>query len=98
MINCLFCKLNTSRYKCQSCKVNYYYYLDEDILSSYNIVYNDGNKTYYATFYVHLNRFHLDYLSLGKINKWHSVLELDYLPDITPDNIHIKIKTLLTFL
>jgi hypothetical protein len=108
-MNCPFCQqpckekithltslgAGASNFTCHSCVTFFEWFHNSDKYHKYTI-YKDN---YIAEFFVSTNRFQLSKSETHDDSyEWKFVLELDFLPDLTPQNFNSKLKTMLILL
>lgn len=110
MTNCTFCETPVIRSSvaltvhCPSCYSKFLFSgMDHSKMIGYMIVAEYNNQFYGAVFYTSAKAFVLEKLSVNKETGKavymanDPLLELSYLPNITPQNFAKKLPTLLTF-
>ena len=108
-MNCKFCQAiliqnTTLTYRCPQCYSRFSFNNAEaQKMISYMLVAKYGDHYYGAVFYITSKHFMLERLDLDKKTgkavyySKEPLLQLAYLPNITPENFAKKLPTLLTF-
>lgn len=83
---------------CKECSANYYLHFETKEIYAYCFGYQD----YYLWFYIKNHKmfpgeFHLTKRNVEKLG-YEDVMQLQCLPNITPQNVKDKLPTLLTFM
>lgn len=108
-MNCKFCQAQliqntTLTYRCPQCYSRFSFSdLEAKKMTSYMLVARYGEHYYGAVFYPASQHFMLEKLELDKKTgkavyySKEPLLQLKYLPNITPENFAKKLPTLITF-
>lgn len=98
-MNCLFCfkevksvrsVTSDCRFTCAACGTHFVFTLEKQLL-----IVTLYYENFACQFWINDRRFYL--IDLKEVNNSPVILMLDFLPNITPPNVHSKIKTILTF-